>query len=271
MARTLTEIKQSITDQVEAEATLATINTGSSTGIFTALRNVVAASILTLENLWDAFKTELDARSAEVIPGSLAWYADIAKEFQYGDALTVQNGKVLYAVVDETKQIVKYATANEQSGVVIIKAYKETAGEYDKLEPATELVAFKAYMSQRKFAGTKTSIISIDPDLVRVKIRINYSALLVVADVKTAVEAAITNYLKNIPFDGVFNINKLRDAIEAIPEVLSGGVLIDFVQIKPDGGVYSTVPYTYAPVSGRYKIDPAYPLNNAAQITYTAV
>lgn len=272
MARTITEIEQSITDQVASEATLSGINTASATGFFTSIKKVFARAMQTLEELWDVYSLELDARAAEAVPGTARWYNDRAKEFQYGDVLTVIDGKVVYPVIDTTKQIVKYAAISEADGVVLIKVAKDSSGAYVKLVSSTELVAFRAYINSIKFAGTKTQVVSTDPDLVRVKITVYYNAQLVgsLAAVKTAVETAINDHLKGIYFDGVFNINKLRDAIEVLPEVVSGGVTIQFVNIKPDGGTYSAVTYTYNPYSGYYKIDPTYPLSSSDQITYVA-
>lgn len=280
MARTIQQIRTLIDDQIKAEPALYNpgdpdaegyINPDASnslTAIWQGFKNVVARAIQTLELLWDIYIQELDKRAAEAIPGNERWYADRSLEFQYGDPLIVVDGKLTYATIDESKRIVKYVAVPPTNGIVVIKVAKDSAGEFVKLDPTTELLAFRAYINELKFAGTKTQIVSTDADLVWLQMKVYYSGLLLLDDVKTAVEAAINGYLKGIYFNGKFNVNLLRDAIEKAAGVNAGGVDIQSVQIKPSTGSFASVTLDYTPVSGYYKIDPAHPINNSAQITY---
>jgi hypothetical protein len=230
-----------------------------------AIRNVVAAQHTTLRDYFTSYKLELEQKASEAIPGTARWYADRAVEFQYGDSLQVVDGKVVYPVIDESARVVKYAAITEGlSGTVVIKVAKGN----DVLEKLSndELVAFTAYIRDIKFAGTKTNIISTDADLIRLNATIYYDGKRVLSEVKAAVEAAINEHLRTVFFDGIFNRNILRDAIESVDSVRAGGVDITNLQIKPNAGTYVAVPYSYVPFSGYYNIDPAFPLST--QLTY---
>lgn len=273
MARTFQEIEQSINDEIAQEPSLTQINTLSLLGVLMAIKRVVARAIQTLENLWDAFLAELDKRAAEAVTGSPRWYNDRAREFQYGDQLTEKDGKLFYAVVDETKRIVKYAAVTEIEELTQIKIAKDAAGEYVPLTN-DELIAFKRYISDIKFSGTKTQIISVAADLVWPVMTIYYDAKLIgklETLIKPGVEAAINGHLKGIYFDGKFNLNTFRDSIEKAPGLVAGGVDLTSVKIKSSAGAYVSVTREYAPLSGYYKIDPAHPITDVAQVKYVAV
>jgi hypothetical protein len=274
MAKTLPEIENIITAQVEAEAALNDINTTSQTGIFASIRRFVARVWQQFEFNLELYKSEIDSIAANAIPGTNKWYAEKALAFQYGDALTVINGVPTYAVVDTEAQIIKYSSSVdvEVDGVIItqVKVAKQSAGLPVKLSSA-ELTGFTSYLNAIKFAGTRTQPVSIDADLVWIKADIYYDGKLILAEVQTAVETAINTYLNGILYDGVLNINRLRDAIEAVNGVTPGGVDIDFVKAKPAAGAYSTIDRVYSPQSGYYLLDEDYPLNDSAQLNYIAV
>lgn len=256
-----------INTALDAEASLAGLST-SQVAEWIALRNVVAAQHVTMREYFDTYKAELDVKAAEAIPGTAKWYADRAVEFQYGDSLTVVDGKVIYDPVDTEARIISIAAVTESvNGVVIIKVAKTSGYDLVKLS-SPELTAFTTYIKDIKFAGTKTLIVSTDPDLVKLAATIYYDGKLLLADVKTAVEAAIEAHLKAIYFDGIFNRNLLRDAIEAVTGVKPGGVNITTLEIKPATGSYTSVTFSYTPISGYYDIDPTFPLST--QLTYTA-
>lgn len=232
------------------------------------IRNVVAAQHATLRDYFDGYKKELNQKASEAIPGTARWYADRALEFQYGYALTVLDGKVVYETIDESARVVNYAAVTEGvSGTVVIKVAKGT-GVLAKLSN-DELVAFTAYIRDIKFAGTKTNIISTDPDLIRLQATIYYDGKRILSEVKSAVEATIQAHLRGVFFDGIFNRNLLRDSIEVLDVVKPGGVDITNLQIKPNAGSYVSVPYSYVPFSGYYNIDSAFPLST--QLTYIPV
>ncbi len=266
MARTLTEIEAEMIAAQAVEPGLAGLTSTSKTAIYRLWRSIVAIAQLVLEQMWDAKQAELEALAESAVPGTEKWYAARSLEFQYGYALTESNGKLYYSVIDDAAKIVDKVAVLSNSGIVTIKVAKDNAGTLEKLTSA-ERVAFQSYINDIKFAGTRTTIVSTDPDLVKlVSFTVYYDGKLNLASFQSAVETAINNYLNGIYFDGALNINKFRDAVEGVSGVEDTGDLV--IQCKPDGGSYAAVTRIYNPSSGYFAIDPAFPLS--AQITYVA-
>lgn len=267
MARTVAEIEQVILDAKTAEAGLAGLTSTSKTAIWRLWVKIIALAHWVLENLWDTKAKELQSLAAATVAGTDRWYADQMLKFQYGHALTVNsNGQLVYLVEDEAAQIIAKVAIVTESGVLHIKVAKDNGG-LEKLTDA-EKVSVESYVNDIKFAGTSHLLFSLDADLVKIQnTKVYYDGKLVLADVQTAVEVAINDYLRNIYFNGYFNLNQFRDAIEAVSGV-EGGPDIGSVEAKPAGGVYSSVTREYNPSSGYFAIDPAFPLSDATVIEY---
>jgi hypothetical protein len=251
MARKLSEIIAIIDAQKAAEASLAGVSI-SAGSIYTVIKYIVAYAHLSLELLMDMFTADLDQRAAQAIPGTAKWYADRVLEWQYGDALTVVDGKAVYAVIDLTKRIVTHVAITEVGGKVLIKVAKTSGGLLVKLTSA-EMIALASYINDIKFAGTQTQIVSIDADIVKMTAVIYYDGEKLLTDVKALVEPALKIFLQTIYFDGTYNINKQRDALEAVQFV--NDVDIQSVQIRPASGAYATVTRIYKPQSGYFKVN----------------
>lgn len=274
MAKTISEIETIITNQAHLEADLNDINTASQTGIYASIRRFVARVWQQFEFYLETYRAEINAIAANAIPGTTDWYAEKALAFQYGYELTVINGVPTYAVIDDEAKIIKYSSCVDVDVADVIYTQLKVAQRVDGLPvklTAPQLIAFTSYLNAIKFAGTRTQPVSIDADLVWLKADIYYDGKLILEDLKTAIETAINSYLNGILYNGLLNINRLRDAIEIIPGVTAGGVDIDFVKAKAFDGSYTTIDRVYSPKSGYYKIDPTYPLNDSAQLNYIAV
>lgn len=268
MARTVDDIIEEMLTAKAADAVLSGLDSTSLKSIFYLMIVFFAQAQYLLEVMWDAKKEELQAIAAGAQPPTEKWLASRCLEFQYGHALIEEDGRLYYLVVDEAAQIIKKVAVTSNDGLVTIKAAKESGSELIKLS-AAEKVAFQSYVNNIKPAGTNTAIISIDPDLVKLSgVKIYYDGKLELSALKTVVEAAISQYLNGIFFDGVFNINRFRDAIEAVEGV--NDVDVTQVEIKPDGGAYVAVTRNYSPASGYFKPDPTFPFSDTAQIEYLA-
>jgi len=67
-------------------------------------------------------------------------------------------------------------------------------------------------------------------------------------------EGALNTFLKDIFFNGVLNINRLRDA----GELVSGVIDFDITSLQAKANLassYTTVTREYAPASGYYTVD----------------
>ncbi len=256
-----------IDEAIEAESALDGLST-SNVAEWVAIKQVVATAGFTISSFVEVQLAELDERGKAANFGTLAWFADTALEYQDGDPLVVVDGKAGYATIDESKRIIKQvAVVENDEGRVVFKVVKVNN------VPLTndELIRFTFYINRRKAAGIKTAFISQLADLVWPQLSIRYDGSLILSDFKVIVEAAINDHLASIYFNGRMNINLFRDAIEKVSGVAAGGVAITSLQLRPDAGVYVAVTFDAEAYSGHFKIDPAHPLSDVAQINYIAV
>ncbi|MEI2758961.1 MAG: hypothetical protein V9G42_05940 [Bacteroidia bacterium] len=288
MARTVSEIYQqlvsekntqphinSLTPVIDDEQTLLSdLTTPSKVAVWRLIFYIVAVALWIHETLWDLMKKQLEDIAAYSRPGTALWYQQEAFKFQFGDSL-VWNPTTLkyeYAVIDATKQIIKRCAVVEGGGFVRIKVAKLVSGVLTPLTSA-ELAAFDAYINDIKFAGTDTICSSFLPDLLKLAYKIYYNPLVLAADGSQLsnpavfpVEDAINNFISNLPFNGVFELSELVDAIQA-----ASGVE-DVIQISAEAKygllAYNAIVERYLPNAGYLIVDPLFPLNT--QLTYQA-
>ncbi len=257
MARTIAQIK------TEMEASLVTLlpvlNSPSLVAVKKLWIDIVSAAVYTLEVLFDYHKAEVDKTVIEKAVGNLPWYQAQALKFQYGYSLILDTNTYRYNYTDTTSaaaiaaQIVTSCSVQEVQGHLLFKLAK---GPDNARVPliAAELTSFKSYLKKIKFAGDNTTAVSYDADEVRLRLRIWYDGTLDLTAFDTAVQGAIEGYLLSIPFDGIFYVNKLIDAIQAVPGVNDVIVLSAEAQTQLSG--YVTFTRDYNPLSGYYKLTP---------------
>lgn len=265
MARTTNEIQDEIEAAKAADAVLSVqITTTSNASIWRTIRNVIALAVYNLELIMDLFRAEVDAIAARSEYGTPQWCVDKAKEFQYGDDLVIVNGTPTYAVIDETKQIVKQATANDgPSGGLVLKVAKESSGTLAALTTA-EKTAFSYYWNKVKFAGIYSQVISLPADLLKGAVTVYHDGLIPDATLEYSLNALVTEYVQNLPFDGLFRVLSLTDHIQTLPNVTD--VVVTSLQAKATGDVYRAVVRAVQPASGYFALD-----TGAGGITWTLI
>lgn len=271
MARTIAEIKQEIITAKDAQAELAGLNSTSVTAIWNLIVYIVATAIWTLEKLFDIYRAETDDKISRLKPPTLRWMALKAKEFQYGYDLADEqdyydNTGIAEDVVAASK-IITYASVVELVRGVRIKLAK-TVG--DDLAPLSndELTSATYYLKRVFPPGPKT-ISSSTADLLKIVLRVTYNPLVLKADggridgvTVTPVKDAIRTHLKNLPFNGVFSVQKMIDAIQAVDGV--SDLALDQVQTKYGALAFTTVNISVVPDAGYLRM-----LDADFTVTYT--
>ena len=238
MARTIKQIKKSMTDQFMADPVLREKYglTAEDTfdGSFSAvsfesiLFGIVAAAIYTLEAIFDAFRREIDTKIADSVVASIPWYHKICLEYQHGDNLVLNEAtsEYVYELIDDSKKLVKFAACRDRGGGVYILVAKEGADGYPEALSNDVLTAFREYINRRKPAGVITDVYSYNPDDITLSIRVQYNPILLNSDGSLItdpsvfpVEDAVNNYLASILYGGTFNRNKLIDAVQSVEGV----------------------------------------------------
>ena len=272
MARTIKQIKKSMTDQFMADPVLREKYglTAEDTfdGSFSAvsfesiLFGIVAAAIYTLEAIFDAFRREIDTKIAGSVVASIPWYHKICLEYQHGDNLVLNEStsEYVYELIDDSKKLVKFAACRDRGGGVYILVAKEGADGYPEALSNDVLTAFREYVNRRKPAGVITDVYSYNPDDITLSIRVQYNPILLNSDGSLItdpsvfpVEDAVNNYLASILYGGTFNRNKLIDAVQSVEGVQD--LILGEVSAKASGAQsYSVVEgNNYTSVGGSFR------------------
>ena len=137
-------------------------------------------------------------------------------------------------------------------GVLNIKIAKNTTGVLTALD-APELAALTSYLQKVKFAGTKFKLISTSGDILKIGFSIYYDPIIPLSTLQPIVNTKITDYVKNLPFDGILNVTRLIDVIQQIDGIKD--VIFVNASTKPNiGGTYSSFIRENNPYGGYYNI-----------------
>ncbi len=193
----------------------------------------------------------------------------MALAFQYGfDLLTdsdkFNNGTATDEQIQASK-IVKYAAVNEglQDSRVIIKIAGESNGVLAPITNA-EREAFEDYINEVKYAGIKISVINYLPDKLDLTLQIYRDPLLIDASGNSIlnggkpVEVAITEYMKELPFNGELVLAHLVDKLQQVEGVRIPHIIeVKSSWIDPALGGYGTpqpINVKAIPESGYYEV-----------------
>lgn len=273
MARTITEIKIQMTTEFMHSSLIRSLysipdsvldnqfeSVFSKVSIENVLFYVIAYAIYVLERIFDnsigAIKSYIDA----VRPHTKNWYSNKIKAFQFGDTLPIDSD--VYPTINEDHKIISNCSVSEELGYLKVKVAKELSGT---LTPLTneELEALNTYAYRVKDAGVRLSIVSLPADVIRVNAIIHYDPLVLKSNGTkingqagvVVVHEQIKNYLKNLPFDGMFSIMDLTDAIQHVEGVSI--VQVTQVRSRTATGIYQDVVSIVKPDSGYFILDDA--------------
>ena len=269
MAKTVTEIEQIIYAKIAEYPELTSLNSASQVAVFKRWVYIVAYMTNYIWQILDTFKVEVEEIVKKGVAGRGDWYVSKAYGVRLGDNLVIVDNVLQYAAVDLTKRIIKRAsfqndTSQNPPVIKLRVATENSEGKIIGLSP-TQITAFSDYIQSVMFAGTRIDIISQDTDLLKLVATIYYNPLFDVSLLRANVEAAINNYLKNLPFDGLVRVSSLVDAIQRVEGVVD--VAISDIKAKPNLGVYADVVRVYSTVAGYIEIDADnFPLSNT--LTY---
>src|SRR5690606_22954341 len=123
---------------------LAVYSSTSKVGRWRLTAQCMAACYAALDVVFDLVILAMEALATKSRYGTLPWYVAIAKEFQYGDALTQVNLEWVYSPVVEANRIVAFSAAAETDGVVNLKVARVVTTDPEPLS-APQQAAFEGY------------------------------------------------------------------------------------------------------------------------------
>ena len=254
MARTTDEIKKEIVAAVQVDDVLQTQLTSTSTvSIWGRWVAVIAFCINSLETLWDKMKAEVLATIAAMKPHTLQWYAQTALKFQLGfptltDSWLFNNAGYTQAQI-AASQVIKYVavTEEERPGYKVFLRMKLAGSNGTDLVqlPAATVTAVKSYFNTKaKDAGVKLVVESLPYDKTKQQWDVYYDPTILNAAgsrldglASTPVRDAIVNYLKALPFNGLYVLALHVDAVQAVE-----GVVIPVPKLIQ--ATYGNLPFT---------------------------
>jgi len=258
MARTIEQIQASIVADVQLTPEFSGLS-NSNRAIWRLFSYVVAVTILLLEQIIDIFRADNEIKINQAIPETASWLTNKVFGFQYSatnpQILTLDNFVPTYNVVDASLQIItRCSVVTTISNKVLIKVAKS---EPPISLSSSELSALQGYVNIIGVAGISYTCFSTDADRVYIGADIFYDGQYS-ATIQGMVINSITNYLKNLPFNGQLQISDLEFAIRNTTGV--NDVLINNVKVRANSmtfvdGIYliqskTTISRLFPTISG---------------------
>lgn len=227
------EIKAKILAEKAKHSSLDGLQSSSKSAIYQMWAGIVATAIWTLYVFFDLFSQQMDTKIKEQKKYSLLWYRNKALEFRYGQQV-INDEYTDEGYTDdeiEAMKVVKRAAVielelNNRKNLYIKVATEDASGN---LAPVSDDVkdALEVYYSDPehgiKTAGTKIIIYTAPADDLKLTIDFFYNPLVldengarIDGSSNTPVQDVVRAYLKNLKFNGEFNIAKLEDLLQEV-------------------------------------------------------
>lgn len=224
MASTIAKIYQQLLAVKNSFSVLSGLNSNSQASIWNLWLYNTASAQSTFEQLSDQAQTDIENIIAYAPVFSLAWITQMCKFFQYSASnpqvitLNISNQYPFftfsYPTVNEAYQIITQAAAvNNNTGNIVIKV----AGNSSPLTSG-QLSALTSYLNNILPPNVQYTLISDNADQLLIQGNIYFDASYA-AVIGGLVDTAITNYLANLPFNGIVTISALETAILNVPGV----------------------------------------------------
>lgn len=281
MARSFDEILTDINTEQANYSGLSSLNNNTTqVSIWGQIKQMFAALTRILEVNYDAYTASISTLLDTKRVGSLEWYVEQVKKFQFGDDIQVVDNVISYPTIDATKQIIAQATAVEQplnSGAfgISIKAVKvDNVGQLLPLN-GDEKTALESYIQQIKYAGVQVEVVSKTPDVIRLVMQVERNPLRLNADGSDIsnnsafpVLDAIKTYFKSLPFDSVFYWTKLVDYLMSTGYINDAVVLDSYYNTGGANGNWIQFSRKYVSSAGYFAVDPTISGVSTFDITY---
>lgn len=253
MARSTQEIYDSLVEQ--REQYIPEINSTSQAAEWRLWLWIFAYGIHLFEVILDITKSDVEQKLNNKQPGSLEWYIDMAKQFQLGYSMSVnEKGVLSYPVVDSSAQIIKHASVTEQGGGIILKVAKyDNNGNLAPLSLTNvEFLQFQRYIENIKFAGTDITVTTLPADLITYSITVYYDPAYLPDSVKQSVIERLKVFRLELSFDGVFYTS---DFVQAILQVVGVKTVKVNTMTGTQGEATQVIDVSYAVAAGYFNFD----------------
>ena len=292
MFKTIIEIYNYILDLKNKNTVLSEVNSASKTSLWRQFLEVVSTAYWAFVNVRDLHDKETDFLIQEQKVPNQRWYRNKALSFQYGFDVendtdifkpTIQvNGEDVEATEEqiEASKVIKYCAVDRKvianRASLIIKIAGEENGEIVQTSDEEKEALKKWFeVDGAAAAGDVITYINYKGDILSFSVDVYVNPLVLMSDgrhkinLNYPVEDAIKTYLKNLPFNGEFDVQKFEAAILATEGVLK--LKTNKVESKwivasggdADGyGLFQPISVYKIPESGYFKVLDFKPLIN---------
>jgi hypothetical protein len=245
-----------------AVSLLADVGSGSKVGRHRLIKWVVAYAMWTQRVLWEIFRIDTKALAKDGHFGTKRWLVAKALAFQYGDDLVFTPLDATYDPIDASAQIVAKAAVTELAYKAIVKAVKQSGTGYTVLT-SDERNGLQDYFDELK-PPMNIEVRSALADKARIYGTVVCDAKQGIPQIQSNAEAAIVQYIADLDFNGVFSINKMREAVLDIAGVID--FLVVEVGIRIDGNTtFVNVPRVYSTYAGHMVVDSSHALSQTLE------
>ena len=290
MFKTIIEIFNYILDLKNKNTILSEVNSTSKTGLWRQFLEVVSTAYWAFVNVRDLHDKETNVLIQEQKVPNQRWYRNKALSFQYGFDVetdtdifkpTIQVDGVDVEATEEqieASKVIKYCAVDRKvianRASLIIKIAGEENGEIVQTSDEVK-EALKKWFEEdgAAAAGDVITYINYKGDILSFSVDVYVNPLVMMSDgrhkinLNYPVEDAIKTYLKNLPFNGEFDVQKFEAAILATEGVLK--LKTNKVESKwivasggdADGyGLFQPISVYKIPESGYFKVEDFKPL-----------
>ncbi len=292
MFKTIIEIFNYILDLKNKNTILSEVNTTSKTGIWRQFLEVVSTAYWAFVSVRDLHDKETDILIQEQKVPNQRWYRNKALSFQYGFDVetdsdvfkkTIQvDGVDVEATEDqiEASKLIKYCAVDRKvinnRASLIIKIAGEENGEIIQTSDDVKNGLKKWFEEDgAAAAGDVITYINYKGDILSFSVDVYVNPLVLMSDgrhkinLNYPVEDAIKTYLKNLPFNGEFDVQKFEASIlstEGVLKLKTNKVESKWIVASggdADGyGLFQPISVYKIPESGYFKVLDFKPLIN---------
>lgn len=185
---------------------------------------VWAVGAWAVEQIVGHHREEVTAELEALVTHRPKWYRDKVLAFMVDTELEADSDTYDTTGLNESeiaaRRVVKHAVAAESrdASLLTIKVAGESGGERRPLTEEQEK-QLKAYIGEIKDAGVRTSIVNMEADRFDCSVDVYYNAMLKAGSVQRSCEAAIREYIENLPFNGEYTNMALVDRLQTVAGV----------------------------------------------------
>lgn len=292
MFKTIIEIYNYIFELKNKNTILSEVDSSSKTSLWRQFLEVVSTAYWAFVNVRDLHDKETDVLIQEQKVPNQRWYRNKALSFQYGfDVIedtdvfkpTIQiNGEDVEATDEQitASKVIKYCAVDRKivnnRASLILKIAGEENGEIIQASDEIKESLKKWFeVDGAAAAGDLITYINYKGDILSFNVDVYINPLVLMSDgrhkinLNYPVEDAIRTYLKNLPFNGEFDVQKFEAAILSTEGVLKLKTnKVESKWIVPQGGdadgygLFQPISVYKIPESGYFKVEDFKPLIN---------